>query len=67
VSEVFNIMQDLKKDGLTILLSEQNARKALQCSDRAYVFEAGSLMCEGTAEELMQDTRVHTAYLGDVI
>jgi branched-chain amino acid transport system ATP-binding protein len=64
VKEVFEILEGLKNEGQTILLAEQNARKALQCADRAYVFEAGKIVCEGSARELVCDTRVLEAYLG---
>jgi branched-chain amino acid transport system ATP-binding protein len=64
VEEVFRILIDLKKEGHTILLAEQNARKALQCADRAYVFQVGSIVLEGATEALARDPRVHQAYLG---
>lgn len=64
VSELFRTMADLKKDGYTILLAEQNARKALQCADRAYVFDVGSIVLEGAAQELVNNPRVRQAYLG---
>jgi len=66
VSELFRILLDLKKEGQTILLAEQNARKALQCADRAYIFEVGSIVFEGTAKELMRDPKLQQAYLGKV-
>lgn len=66
VSELFSMLLDLKKEGQTILLAEQNARKALQCADRAYVFEVGSIVFEGTAQELARDSRLKQAYLGNV-
>jgi branched-chain amino acid transport system ATP-binding protein len=66
VSELFNILLDLKKEGQTILLAEQNARKALQCADRAYIFEVGSIVFEGTVQELARDSRLQQAYLGKV-
>jgi branched-chain amino acid transport system ATP-binding protein len=64
VKEVFDILDGLKREGQTILLAEQNARKSLQCADRAYVFEAGRVVCEGSAQELICDARVLEAYLG---
>jgi branched-chain amino acid transport system ATP-binding protein len=67
VSEVFQIMTDLRKDGQTILLAEQNVHKALECADRGYVFETGSLVCEGTREELINDERLKQAYLGGTL
>jgi branched-chain amino acid transport system ATP-binding protein len=66
VSELFGILLELKKDGQTILLAEQNARKALQCADRAYIFEVGSIVFEGTAQELARDPRLQQAYLGRI-
>jgi branched-chain amino acid transport system ATP-binding protein len=66
VSELFRILLDLKKEGQTILLAEQNARKALQCADRAYIFEVGSIVFEGTVQELARDPRLQQAYLGNV-
>jgi len=64
VAELFKIIVDLNKEGYTILLSEQNARKALACAHRGYVFEIGSIVLSGTAQELASDPRVHQAYLG---
>jgi len=64
VSEVFSILLGLKEEGQTILLAEQNARKALQCADRAYIFQVGSIVFEGTAQELVSNPKLHQAYLG---
>ena len=64
VEELFRIIVDLNKEGYTILLGEQNARKALQCAHRAYVFETGSIILGGSAQEVADDTRVRQAYLG---
>jgi branched-chain amino acid transport system ATP-binding protein len=66
VSELFRILLELKKEGQTILLAEQNARKALQCADRAYVFEVGRIVFEGTTQELIRDPKLYQAYLGNV-
>jgi branched-chain amino acid transport system ATP-binding protein len=66
VSDLFRILLELKKEGQTILLAEQNARKALQCADRAYVFEVGSIVFEGTSQELISDPKLAQAYLGKV-
>ena len=57
-------MADLHRQGLTILLVEQNARKALGSADRAYVIETGHVVMEGTAGALQGDERVKQAYLG---
>lgn len=64
VNEVFKIIADIKAQGIPILLVEQNARKALQIADYAYVLERGSVVHEGAAAELQQDTRIVAAYLG---
>ena len=64
VEELFRIIVDLNKEGYTILLGEQNARKALQCAHRAYVFEIGSITLSGTAPEVADDPGVRQAYLG---
>ncbi len=64
VNEVFKIIADIKAQGIPILLVEQNARKALQIADYAYVLERGSVVHEGSAAELQQDTRIVAAYLG---
>jgi branched-chain amino acid transport system ATP-binding protein len=64
VDKVFQILVELKKEGLTILLSEQNARKALQYSDRGYVLDLGKTVLDGKAEGLSKDPAVISAYLG---
>lgn len=64
VAEVFNIIVDLKKAGYSILLSEQNAKKALQCADRAYVLQTGNITLHGTGKELLNNQNVRRAYLG---
>ncbi len=64
VNEVFNIIQEIKAQGTTILLVEQNARKALQVADYAYVLERGSIVKEGSAAALQADEEVIQAYLG---
>ncbi|MEE8109779.1 MAG: ABC transporter ATP-binding protein [bacterium] len=64
VNEVFSILRELKEEGKTILLVEQNARKALQCADRGYVMETGEIIMEGSAQELLDSRRVKEAYLG---
>ena len=63
VAEVFDIVVDLKKAGYTILLSEQNARKTLQCADRAYVLQTGDVTLQGTGKELLDNPDVQRAYL----
>jgi len=64
VNEIFSIIKMLHDSGITILLVEQNAKMALQVSDRAYVLETGRTTMEGVASELAQDDRVRKAYLG---
>ena len=64
VREIFRVMTELREHGTTILLVEQNARAALRIADRAYVLETGEVALEGTAEELLADERVQSAYLG---
>jgi branched-chain amino acid transport system ATP-binding protein len=64
VNNVFEILAEMKGQGYTILLSEQNARKALQYADRAYVLELGKVALEGAARELITNPRVREAYLG---
>lgn len=64
VQEIFRIIADLKAQGATILLVEQNARKALQIADYAYVLESGHIAQHGPAEHLRADPRIVEAYLG---
>ncbi len=66
INEVFDMVMNLKKNGHTILLTEQKARKALQYADRGYVFEQGNIVLEGTAQELTNNQRVREAYLGSI-
>ncbi len=65
VNEIFNIIEEVSKSGTTVLLVEQNARKALSIADRAYVLETGSITLSGNAEELLHDESVQKAYLGE--
>lgn len=65
VNEIFNIIRDVSKSGTTVLLVEQNAKKALSIADRAYVLETGKIVLEGKAEELLNDDSVKKAYLGE--
>lgn len=64
VNEIFNIIQDVNKSGVTVLLVEQNAKKALEIANRAYVLETGTIAMEGDADELANDEKVRKAYLG---
>ena len=65
VNEIFQIIKDVSADGVTVLLVEQNAKKALAIADRAYVLETGKIILEGDAKELMNDESVKKAYLGE--
>lgn len=64
VKEIFHIIQEVHKQGITVLLVEQNAKMALAISDRAYVLETGRISMEGDAKELMNNDKVKKAYLG---
>ena len=64
VSEIFRIIREINDKGTTVLLVEQNAKRALAIADRAYVLETGLITLEGTGEELANDERVQKAYLG---
>ena len=64
VSEIFEIIKQIKKEGTTVLLVEQNANMALSVADRAYVLETGKIVMDGKASDLMNDERVRKAYLG---
>ena len=64
VNEIFSIIEQLHNSGITILLVEQNAKKALAVADRAYVLETGKISMSGSAKELAEDDRVRKAYLG---
>ena len=64
VKEIFSIIKEVNKKGITILLVEQNAKMALAISDRAYVLETGKVSIEGSAADLLNDSRVKKAYLG---
>lgn len=65
VNEIFDIIQEVSADGTTVLLVEQNAKKALAIADRAYVLETGNIVLEGDAKELMNDDSIKKAYLGE--
>jgi branched-chain amino acid transport system ATP-binding protein len=64
VTEIFNVVRDLKAEGTTILLVEQNAHRALEVADRAYVLETGNVVIEDEGHKLLSDPRVKEAYLG---
>ena len=65
VSEIFDIVKSFRDAGKTVLLVEQNAKKAMSISDRVYVLETGSITTEGKASDLINDERIKKAYLGE--
>ncbi|HKK83363.1 MAG TPA: ABC transporter ATP-binding protein [Atribacterota bacterium] len=65
VKEIFDIIQRIHQEGMTVLLVEQNAFAALKISDYAYVLETGKVVLQGAGEELLKDKRVKEAYLGE--
>lgn len=65
VNEIFDIIQKVSADGTTVLLVEQNAKKALSIANRAYVLETGKIVLEGNAKDLMNDDSIKKAYLGE--
>lgn len=65
VNEIFDIIQEINKGGTTVLLVEQNAKKALSIANRAYVLETGEISLSGDAKELMNDDKVKKAYLSE--
>ena len=64
VRDIFSIIRDLKSEGITILLIEQNANAALKIAGRGYVLETGKITLEGSGRELLSDPAVRSAYLG---
>ena len=64
VEHIFEVIEQLKAEGLTILLVEQNVHHALDLADRAYIMEGGRITLEGSAADLRHDPRVESAYLG---
>ena len=65
VNEIFDIIQEINQDGTTVLLVEQNARKALSIANKAYVLETGKIVLSGDAKELMNNEQVKKAYLSE--
>lgn len=65
VNEIFDIIKSVSESGTTVLLVEQNAKKALSIADRAYVLETGNIVLEGKAKELLEDASIKKAYLGE--
>lgn len=66
IERIFDVIERLRRDGVTVLLIEQNAAMALEIADRAYVLEHGRITLSGTGTELARDDRVRSAYLGDL-
>ena len=64
VAQVMQVISDIRDQGTTVLLVEQNARAALKVTDRAYVIEDGATTLEGRASDLISDSRIIDAYLG---
>ena len=64
IQEIFDIIQDIQKQGTTVLLIEQNANKALSIADRGYVLETGQIVMEGKASDLLANEQIQAAYLG---
>jgi branched-chain amino acid transport system ATP-binding protein len=67
VAQIFDIVREINRLGVTVLLVEQNAAQALALADRGYVLETGEIVLQGTGEELLADERVRAAYLGEEI
>lgn len=65
VNEIFSIIEEVSKSGTTVLLVEQNAKKALSIADRAYVLETGNIVLEGKASDLLNNEDIKKAYLGE--
>lgn len=65
VNVIFDTIKKIKEEGTTVLVVEQNAKKALSIADRAYVLETGSIVAEGRGEELLLDEKIKKAYLGE--
>ncbi len=65
VEKIFEVIRDVHKQGITILLVEQNAKLALQATNRGYVMDSGSIIMSGNADDMLHDPRVKAAYLGE--
>jgi branched-chain amino acid transport system ATP-binding protein len=65
VKDIFNIIKEIHRKGMTILLIEQNAKAALEAADYGYVLETGIITLEGPGKELLVNDQVQRAYLGD--
>ncbi len=65
VDKIFEVVSDIAREGVTVLLVEQNAKRALELAQRGYVLDSGSMTMGGAAEQLLHDPRVRAAYLGE--
>ncbi|MXN74492.1 ATP-binding cassette domain-containing protein [Burkholderia sp. 4701] len=65
VEKIFEVVRTISKEGITVLLVEQNARLALQAADRGYVMDSGTVTMEGDAKQMLDDPKVRAAYLGE--
>ena len=65
VDKIFEVIADISKKGVSILLIEQNAQRALQIADTAFVMESGSIAYSGSGQELLNDARIKASYLGE--
>ena len=65
VDKIFDVIREVSAQGVTILLVEQNASRALQIADRAYVMESGLITLSGPAHDMLHDPKVRAAYLGE--
>jgi len=64
IQQIFEIIEQLREDGVTVFLVEQNANQALKLADRGYVLENGHIVMQGSGEDLLTDPKVRDAYLG---
>jgi len=65
VEKIFEVIRDVSKQGITILLVEQNAKLSLEAADRGYVMDSGAVIMSGNADDMLHDPRVKAAYLGE--
>ena len=65
VEKIFEVVRDVSAQGVTVLLVEQNASRALSIADRGYVMDSGLITMAGDAKQLLKDPRVRAAYLGE--
>jgi len=65
VEKIFEVVREVSKEGITVLLVEQNARLALQAANRGYVMDSGTVTMSGDAKQMLGDPKVRAAYLGE--